>query len=104
MAEEAQYSSPASLKRKYEEPPPPTATHRATGFSSPTTDIELAKQRAQEVAARLLSGAPPPLLDLKRPKPDDNNNNNNNNGAFSTGTNKQRFLRHSYFFLINFLF
>ncbi|KAK7351269.1 hypothetical protein VNO77_10585 [Canavalia gladiata] len=70
MAEEAQYSSgndSASLKRKYEDQP----THRPTGFSSPpppATGIELAKQRAQEVAARLLSGAPP--LDAKRPKPD----------------------------------
>ncbi|KAK7311415.1 hypothetical protein RJT34_09548 [Clitoria ternatea] len=57
----------ASLKRKYEDQP----THRPTGFSSPpspATGIQLAKQRAQEVAARLLSVAPP--LDAKRPKPD----------------------------------
>ncbi|XP_027357042.1 far upstream element-binding protein 2-like isoform X2 [Abrus precatorius] len=80
MAEEAQYSSgtdSAPLKRKYED----QSTHRPTGFSaplsppSPATGIELAKQRAQEVAARLLSGAPP--LDAKRPKPD--------NGAPPTG-------------------
>lgn len=58
MAEEAQYSSGTeSLKRKYEEQP--TAT---------PASIELAKQRAQEVAARLLSGAP--SLDAKRPKAD----------------------------------
>ncbi|KAK7410129.1 hypothetical protein VNO78_00669 [Psophocarpus tetragonolobus] len=71
MAEEAQYSSgtteSASLKRKYEDQP----SERATGFSAaPASGIELAKQRAQEVAARLLSGAPPPPLDAKRPKPD----------------------------------
>ncbi|XP_057431763.1 uncharacterized protein LOC130724532 [Lotus japonicus] len=71
MAEEAHYAAPASesLKRKYDEPP----THRPTGFSSPhstVSDIELAKQKAQEVAARLFSGAPPPPIDLKRPKPD----------------------------------
>ncbi|KAJ1430327.1 K-like proteiny domain [Sesbania bispinosa] len=58
MAEEAQYpSGTESLKRKYEEQP--TAT---------PASIELAKQRAQEVAARLLSGAP--SLDAKRPKAD----------------------------------
>ncbi|KAG5018473.1 hypothetical protein JHK87_014328 [Glycine soja] len=58
MAEEAQYSSgpdSAPLKRKYEDQP---------------SGIELAKQRAQEVAARLLNAAPPPPLDAKRPKPD----------------------------------
>ncbi|AES73389.2 putative K domain-containing protein [Medicago truncatula] len=60
MAEEAQY---ATLKRKYDDQP--TAT-----------DIELevanAKQRAQEVAARLLSvtGAPPLSYDPKRTKSD----------------------------------
>lgn len=45
----------APLKRKYEDQP---------------SGIELAKQRAQEVAARLLNAAPPPPLDAKRPKPD----------------------------------
>lgn len=77
MAEEAQYSSgteSASLKRKYEDQP----SERTTGFSAgPATGIELAKQRAQEVAARLLSGTPPPPLDAKRPKPD--------NGAPTSG-------------------
>ncbi|RDX62890.1 Far upstream element-binding protein 1 [Mucuna pruriens] len=77
MAEEAQYSSgteSASLKRKYED----QSSDRPTGFSvAPATGIELAKQRAQEVAARLLSGAPPPPVDAKRPKPD--------NGAPPTG-------------------
>jgi len=77
MAEEAQYSSgteSASLKRKYEDQP----SERTTGFSAgPATGIELAKQRAQEVAARLLSGTPPPPLDTKRPKAD--------NGAPTSG-------------------
>ncbi|XP_014500897.1 far upstream element-binding protein 1-like [Vigna radiata var. radiata] len=77
MAEEAQYSSgteSASLKRKYED----QSSDRPTGFSAgPATGIELAKQRAQEVAARLLSVTPPPPLDAKRPKPD--------NGAPSSG-------------------
>ncbi|KAL2346531.1 hypothetical protein Fmac_000531 [Flemingia macrophylla] len=54
MAEEAQYSSgndsSAPLKRKYDDQP----------SAAPATGIELAKQRAQEVAARLLSVAPPP--------------------------------------------
>ncbi|XP_020211025.1 far upstream element-binding protein 2 [Cajanus cajan] len=71
MAEEAQYSSgtdSAPLKRKYDDQP----NDRPTGFSAgPATGIELAKQRAQEVAARLLSGAPPPPPDAnKRPRPD----------------------------------
>ncbi|XP_061374711.1 uncharacterized protein LOC133316930 [Gastrolobium bilobum] len=88
MADESQYSvgndatTPPSLKRKYNDDQPPT--HRPTGFSDTpevvpppsynsvpppaATGIELAKQRAQEVAARLLSGAPP--LDPKRPKVD----------------------------------
>lgn len=97
MADEAQYSSGTETtphKRKYEEPPiPQSATHRPTGFSAPiastspdgahapppsynsvpppaASGIELAKQRAQEVAARLLnnisSGAGG--LDAKRPK------------------------------------
>ena len=88
MADEAQYSSgneSTPLKRKYEyDDQSPAATHRPTGFSSaaaaapppsynsvappPASGIELAKQRAQEVAARLLSGAPP--LEAKRPKVD----------------------------------
>ncbi|XP_057427385.1 uncharacterized protein LOC130720716 [Lotus japonicus] len=83
MADESQYSvasdtTPPSLKRKYDDKP------RTTGFSDgpdpPTSynnvpppaisDFELAKQKAQEVAARLLGGAPP--LDAKRPKVDNN--------------------------------
>ncbi|KAK7352531.1 hypothetical protein VNO80_17953 [Phaseolus coccineus] len=77
MADEAHYSSPndsTPLKRKYED----QSSDRPTGFSAgPATGIELAKQRAQEVATRLLSVAPPPPLDAKRPKPD--------NGAPTSG-------------------
>ncbi|KAL4307793.1 hypothetical protein S245_057441 [Arachis hypogaea] len=90
MAEESQYetsTTPPSLKRKYDDQQPPPSA-RQSGFSSPDappppsynsvpppapSGIELAKQRAQEVAARLLSGAPPPAatgLDVKRPKVD----------------------------------
>ncbi|KAH0969489.1 hypothetical protein GBA52_028670 [Prunus armeniaca] len=78
MADEAQYSSgpdSGNNKRKYEEQttPPP---RRATGFSAPITssspdsappsysnvpppvdDIQVAKQRAQEIAARLFNNA-----------------------------------------------
>ncbi|XP_004498916.1 uncharacterized protein [Cicer arietinum] len=81
MADESQYeTTPPSLKRKYDEQPPHS---RPTGFSDgppppsynnvpppSTTDFELIKQRAQEVAARLLSGAPPPSDITKRPKID----------------------------------
>ncbi|KAL2346532.1 hypothetical protein Fmac_000532 [Flemingia macrophylla] len=71
MAEEAQYSfgidSTTPHKCKYDDQP----NNRPTGFSvGPATGIELAKQRAQEVAARLLSGAPPPVDANKRPRPD----------------------------------
>ncbi|KAL8063222.1 hypothetical protein ABFX02_01G014500 [Erythranthe guttata] len=76
MAEEAVYASSGGEqnKRKYEDSPPPVA-RRATGFSSapdsaapppsyknvppPMSEIELAKQRAQEIAARLLNDADP---------------------------------------------
>lgn len=69
MADELAYES---NKRKYEESPPPA--RRASGFSSPPppsdggaykavpppmNEIELAKQKAQEIAARLLSTADP---------------------------------------------
>ncbi|KAK9273181.1 hypothetical protein L1049_017988 [Liquidambar formosana] len=86
MAEEAQYASDTtSTKRKYDDqatPPPPqsTGTRRPTGFSAPIAspspdlvhappssynsvpppvedNIQLAKQRAQEIAARIFSDA-----------------------------------------------
>ncbi|KAI4337122.1 hypothetical protein L6164_015574 [Bauhinia variegata] len=96
MADEAQYSSSTETtphKRKYEEPSP--ASQRPTGFSAPiassspdgahapppsynsvpppSSGIELAKQRAQEVAARLLNnygGGGGGGLDAKRTKID----------------------------------
>lgn len=92
MADEAQYSSGVdSNKRKYEEQttPPP---RRATGFSAPISstspdsappsynnvpppvdEIQQAKQRAQEIAARLFNNASGAAgatgaLDAKRPR------------------------------------
>ncbi|KAL6536237.1 hypothetical protein OROGR_012809 [Orobanche gracilis] len=75
MAEEVLYSSAGgdSNKRKYEQSSPALAAHRATGFSSapehqtplynsvppPMSEIEIAKQKAQEIAARLLSNSDP---------------------------------------------
>ncbi|CAN7062901.1 unnamed protein product [Brassica oleracea var. botrytis] len=95
MADESHYSSSDSFsnKRKYDDetaPPPPT--RRPTGFSSgpipspspdpsaapppssynsvppPMDEIQIAKQKAQEIAARLLSSA-----EAKRPRVDNNN-------------------------------
>ncbi|KAH1212347.1 Far upstream element-binding protein 2 [Glycine max] len=91
MADESQYSAnpdsiptPPSLKRKYNDDrptgfsdgpdsvaPPPPSYNSVPPPSSAASDFELAKQRAQEVAARLLSGAPP-LDPTKRPKHDNN--------------------------------
>ncbi|KAG8375654.1 hypothetical protein BUALT_Bualt10G0122800 [Buddleja alternifolia] len=76
MADEVAYASGGgdSNKRKYEDSPPPVV-RRATGFSSPPdsaappplyntvpppmNEIELAKQKAQEIAARLLNNSDP---------------------------------------------
>ncbi|CAN6906112.1 hypothetical protein Bca4012_096025 [Brassica carinata] len=95
MADESHYSSSDSFsnKRKYDDetaPPPPT--RRPTGFSSgpipspspdpsaapppssynsvppPMDEIQIAKQKAQEIAARLLNSA-----EAKRPRVDNNN-------------------------------
>ncbi|CAH2060840.1 unnamed protein product [Thlaspi arvense] len=92
MADESHYSSDSySNKRKYEEQTaPPPSTRRPTGFSSgpipsaspdptaataipppssynsvppPMDEIQIAKQKAQEIAARLLNSA-----DAKRPR------------------------------------
>ncbi|KAL5185454.1 Far upstream element-binding protein 2 [Glycine soja] len=92
MADESQYSAnpdstptPPSLKRKYNDDhrptgfsdgpdpaaPPPPSYNNVPPPSSAASDFELAKQRAQEVAARLLSGAAP-LDPTKRPKHDNN--------------------------------
>ncbi|XP_031119767.1 far upstream element-binding protein 2-like isoform X2 [Ipomoea triloba] len=95
MAEEAQYASEAgSNKRKYEEPTSPSpVSRRPTGFSAPISslsppdgsaaavgappppsynnvpppmdDFQLAKQRAQEIAARLINSSDP-----KKPRVD----------------------------------
>ncbi|XP_052209391.1 uncharacterized protein LOC127812886 isoform X2 [Diospyros lotus] len=89
MADEAQYASPtdSSLgsKRKYEDETAPSGPRRPTGFSAPVAsqspdsanapsynsvpppvdDIQLAKQRAQEIAARLFNSA-----EAKRPRVD----------------------------------
>nr|KAJ0200755.1 hypothetical protein LSAT_V11C600303990 [Lactuca sativa] len=109
MAEEAQYSSGAdyaTTKRKYDDsttPPPPSSTRRATGFSAPiipsqspdsapaynsvpppVDEIELAKQRAQEIAARIFSSA-----EAKRPKFDNGGGgggyDSNDSKGFSSG-------------------
>ena len=78
MADEAQYSSgpDTGTKRKYEEQTTPPPPRRPTGFSAPISstspdsapqsynsvpppvdEIQLAKQRAQEIAARLFNNA-----------------------------------------------
>ncbi|XP_043722537.1 far upstream element-binding protein 1-like [Telopea speciosissima] len=88
MAEELQFTQRMDNKRKYEDqttPPPSSAPRRATGFSAPIAspspdsahshpppynnvpppvdEIQLAKQRAQEIAARLFNNA-----EAKRPR------------------------------------
>ncbi|XP_019198931.1 PREDICTED: far upstream element-binding protein 2-like isoform X2 [Ipomoea nil] len=105
MAEEAQYASEAgSNKRKYEEPTSPSpVSRRPTGFSAPISslsppdgsaaagapppsynnvappmdDFQLAKQRAQEIAARLINNSDP-----KKPRVD--NGGGAGAGAFET--------------------
>lgn len=87
MADEVQYSSGpegGSNKRKYDDQTPPSSGgRRPTGFSStdsapppsynsvppPLDGIEMAKQRAQEIAARLtLSAASAGAAEAKRPR------------------------------------
>lgn len=87
MSDDLQYSSRADNKRKFDDPvaPPSSAPppRRSTGFSAPLTsppsdsqtqpsynsvpppadEIQLAKQRAQEIAARLFNNA-----EAKRPR------------------------------------
>nr|GMD45944.1 far upstream element-binding protein 1-like [Ipomoea batatas] len=100
MAEDAQYASEAgSNKRKYEEPTSPSpVSRRPTGFSAPISslsppgsaaaappsyanvpppmdDFQLAKQRAQEIAARLINNSDP-----KKPRVD----NGGGAGGFET--------------------
>ncbi|KAL4333906.1 hypothetical protein GQ457_07G045020 [Hibiscus cannabinus] len=86
MADEGQYSSgpdSGSHKRKYEDQGPPSSLgRRPTGFSSPDSapppsynsvpppldGIEMAKQRAQEIAARLTASAASVGGEAKRPR------------------------------------
>ncbi|XP_022728873.1 far upstream element-binding protein 1-like isoform X2 [Durio zibethinus] len=86
MADEPQYSSgpdAGSNKRKYDDQTPPSSGgRRATGFSSipdsvhpsynsvppPLDGIEMAKQRAQEIAARLTLSAASAGAETKRPR------------------------------------
>ncbi|XP_050220132.1 uncharacterized protein LOC126670442 [Mercurialis annua] len=114
MADESHYSSvtdtaTAVNKRKYDDqtPPPPPVARRPTGFSSPNAtqappsynsvpppvdQIQLAKQKVQEIAARLLSGAPPPADggggEVKRARVDNNGasgfDSYDNNKGFSS--------------------
>ena len=78
MAEELQYSTGGDAKRKYDgesSPPPPISGRRTTGFSSqspdaggpvaPDAEIQAAKQKAQEIAARLFNNS---NVDAKRTK------------------------------------
>ncbi|KAL6985514.1 hypothetical protein U1Q18_018890 [Sarracenia purpurea var. burkii] len=109
MAEEVQYASvtdSASNKRKYDEqttPPASGGARRTTGFSAPITskspdsgnappsynsvpppvdDFQLAKQRAQEIAARLFNSA-----EAKRPRVE-----NGGAGSDSSDNAGQKFL------------
>ncbi|KAE8658075.1 hypothetical protein F3Y22_tig00116975pilonHSYRG00173 [Hibiscus syriacus] len=85
MADEAQYTSGldvSSNKRKYDdEAPLPSGVRRPTGFSSPDSappsynsvpppldGIEMAKQRAQEIAARLTASVACAAAETKRPR------------------------------------
>ncbi|XVF89112.1 hypothetical protein PTKIN_Ptkin19aG0104400 [Pterospermum kingtungense] len=95
MADEAQYSSGPDVgtnKRKYDDQTPPSSGgRRPTGFSSPDSapppsynsvpppldGIEMAKQRAQEIAARLTLSAASAGADAKRPRVE-----NGSGGAF----------------------
>ncbi|XP_015884471.1 uncharacterized protein LOC107420113 [Ziziphus jujuba] len=114
MADEAQYSSgtdSASNKRKYEEQTTPPPPRRATGFSAPISsspdsapasynsvpppvdEIQLAKQRAQEIAARLFNNASvgagagagaAGALDAKRPRVENGSGFDSNDKGFSS--------------------
>ncbi|KAE8664385.1 hypothetical protein F3Y22_tig00112800pilonHSYRG00099 [Hibiscus syriacus] len=88
MADEAQYSSgldAGSNKRKYDDELPPSSVgRRPTGFSSPNSappsynsvpppldGIEMAKQRAQEIAARLTASVASVGAEPKRARVED---------------------------------
>lgn len=133
MADEAQYSSgpdSATNKRKYEEQTTPPPPRRPTGFSAPITsaspdsaphsynnvpppvdEIQLAKQRAQEIAARLFNnasgGASP--LETKRPRVENGSGFDSVDKGFSSApSGSSSFLMFlysfSFFFCFNILF
>ncbi|XP_043705828.1 far upstream element-binding protein 1-like isoform X2 [Telopea speciosissima] len=102
MAEELPFAPRMDNKRKYEDqttPPPSSAPRRATGFSAPIAspspdsthshppsysnvppppdEIQLAKQRAQEIAARLFSNA-----EAKRPRVENGGTDEPNDKGF----------------------
>lgn len=129
MADEAQYSSgpdTGSNKRKYEEQPAPT-TRRVTGFSAPiiassspdsvptsyssvpqpVEDIQLAKQRAQEIAARLFNNASSGAaaaaaagLDTKRPRVENGGGFDSSDKGFSSIPTGSSFYLYFIFFLV----
>lgn len=100
MSDEQQYSSgpeAGSNKRKYEDQPPlSSGGRRPTGFSSPPDSaprsynsvppplegIEIAKQRAQEIAARLTAASSGP--DAKRPRVENGSGGFDNERGFSS--------------------
>ncbi|KAG7020646.1 Far upstream element-binding protein 2 [Cucurbita argyrosperma subsp. argyrosperma] len=128
MADEAQYSSGtdvASNKRKYDDHPPPMVSRRPTGFSGPITspssdtanppppsynnvpppmdEIQLAKQRAQEIASRLIissggvgAGAGPGVgADAKRPRVENGGGFDSYEKGFSSGSDLKSHLSNS---------
>ncbi|GLT57622.1 hypothetical protein SLA2020_305820 [Shorea laevis] len=101
MSDEQQYSSgpeAGSNKRKYEDQPPLPSSggRRPTGFSSPPASaprsynsvppslegIEIAKQRAQEIAARLTAASAG--TDAKRPRVENGSGGFDNERGFSS--------------------
>ncbi|XP_023002827.1 far upstream element-binding protein 1-like [Cucurbita maxima] len=128
MADEAQYSSgtdAASNKRKYDDHPPPMVSRRPTGFSGPITspssdsanpappsynnvpppmdEIQLAKQRAQEIASRLIissggvgAGAGPGVgADAKRPRVENGGGFDSYEKGFSSGSDLKSHMSNS---------
>ncbi|KAL0323770.1 UNVERIFIED_CONTAM: Far upstream element-binding protein 2 [Sesamum calycinum] len=115
MAEDLVYASAGgeSNKRKYEDSPSPVA-RRTTGFSStpdsaappssynsvppPMNEIELAKQKAQEIAARLLNNADP----SKRARPENGAGFGGGFDAASTFTSNSPLIRSSPVFVYSY--
>ncbi|GLT85517.1 hypothetical protein SLE2022_037060 [Rubroshorea leprosula] len=105
MADESQYSSGPDVggnKRKYEDQTPPSSGgRRPTGFSSPDSaprsynsvpppldGIEMAKQRAQEIAARLTAASA--LADAKRPRVENGSGGFDNEKGFSSAPSEMK--------------